>query len=824
MDANEDRVTRAQRRRVDPQAQENTQQPEQGLEEDASSSRRRRRAQPAPAPVIEDAMMDDTIIPPSKEALKQKRIYGPPNEEDDPESPEDRKRDMLFADDPEDDYAFSGRSTLYGEDDDEYEEVREKSHLLRWVVICTVILALLAGITYIGLQRPDLIEPVVKWGNELLFGPPPPTVEPPTPTPVPDATPTSVPDASMAKVVSLSASPVEQPNINLPISFQVTTTEQTTRVRIVDRNGQILIEGLENDYTDVSYGRVWNLTVYFLAPYEGNVEANPGNESGWNEANSSLISIKVGDSEASETPEPGPVPGIEGVGEGEPDDTPVEIGQGVVPDPDQGIQQTMAVSFEVAPVESSGRIIIGGEAQDTFARETAVLMGDEAGYRGATGMNGVLTFRGSGMRQNAAFGEVSPAENRLESLWSASVGTPGDGHATWGTQPLIVQWHANIRQLMPLGEEKRNKQMLKEVIFTGNDGVVYFFDLEDGAQTRETMEISPVVPMLGGPSVHPNGLPLLMLGTGDPANTNPDADTGLRIYNLIEDTKAAGLVLIRNDRAEAVSSDKSYVTSPLVETSSGVMIAVGGNGLLYTMTLHPTIDIEAGELKISPTLESFGATVGTADMTVDSSLAAYGEAVYYATNGGILLRVDVNTLTTDWAVDLGVDTDAAIALEADDATGQTALYTGSRADAEGYAHMRRLDAETGDVLWDFTAIGNCSASPLVGHGSISRLAIFTVSGPGFGTVFALDKEIGEVAWEYTLDSDTASSPIALYDDGGNAWIVQGNATGLALIDGQTGEHLGALALSSPVIGSPAAFDNMLVVATQDATIHGIALR
>ncbi|MCL1964144.1 MAG: PQQ-binding-like beta-propeller repeat protein, partial [Firmicutes bacterium] len=494
------------------------------------------------------------------------------------------------------------------------------------------------------------------------------------------------------------------------------------------------------------------------------------------------------------------------------------------PEPPGGVSAMPGLlsAAETKRVEVAGEVVVKGKPVEFASRESAVHMADEEMYRGNAGMNGVVTFRGSGMRQNAAYGKVAPVEKKLKQVWTASVGTPGDGHATWNTQPLIVQWQANLRELLPLYKDKLEKRWLKEVIFAGNDGSLYYVDAEDGSATRDAFPIDPPIPMLGSPSLYPTGMPLLMVGVGDPEDENPPREASLYIYNLIKHKLTA---MVRSERPEARSLDLSYITSPVVDVSSSVMAAVGGNGVLYTMTLHPKIDLNDGTLLLEgATLESYVTSAGDRDMAVDSSPAAYGEYVYFATRGGILQSVHLNTLTTEWAIDLGAGTSAAVALEADHAGGQNALYTASQADGSGLAHIRRVNADTGEVLWDYALPGSCFASPLVGKGGIGGLVICTVSRSGAGAVCALDKETGAVMWEYGLGTDTMSSPVALYDDAGNAWVVQGDAAELHLLDGLTGTKLHSLPLSSPVIGSPAAFNDMIVLATQDAMLHGIALR
>lgn len=783
MDRNDDRAIRTQRRSVNPD--------EGPLEGFETSAPRRRRSQVA-------RMRDDTmgdVVDPSVRGREPARAKEKSRDDMPRRSGRYEDVDVLPKTAPR-------RNSRYEDDyDDDYDDLdapRAKKNVFRWVVILLIIVAILAGVTYVGLRRPDLIEPVIQWGRGLVSGPTPSPSPSPEPTPEPTPSPEPAPDLTLAVVIGFQANPLIQPDINQPITFQVTTTQQTTMVRIVDGNGQTIIEGYEEDSVALEYGRVWNLSAYFLTPYEGNVEAYPGNEEGWNESKGSSIPIQIGSAEAApaislEAPSPQSV------------DSAATVTQG------DGVRT----------VEVTGQIVADNEVKEFFARENASRIGDADNYRGENGMGGVLTFRGSGMRQNAAYGTVSPTQYTLTRVWSATVGQPGDGRSTWGTQPLIVQWHQNIREMMELSPAKVAKSSLREVIFGGNDGQIYFLDLDDGQPSRSALPIEPKAPILGTPAMYPKGLPMIVATSGDPANMTLEGDTGLLVYNLLKNTRP---VFIRSARPEAASADLSYITSPLIDNGNTMLISVGGNGVLYTMTLSPTIEPETKTLKFSPTLEMYITRAGDADMSVDSTFAAYGEFAYYATNGGILQCVNLNTLQTEWASNLGADTDAAIALETDYTGGPTALYTASRADAGGMARLRRINAVSGTAEWDVAVAGSSSSSPLIGMNGIGTMVIFTVNNADIGaTMYALDKDTGEVVWEYRLVTNTSASPIALYTGDNNVLVVQGDGAGLHMVDGKTGQSVSNLALESPVIGSPAAFNNMIVVATQDGKLHGIQL-
>ncbi len=460
---------------------------------------------------------------------------------------------------------------------------------------------------------------------------------------------------------------------------------------------------------------------------------------------------------------------------------------------------------------------------ENYARAAAIDMGDADAYKGMykgnEGMNGVLAFRGGNMRQNAAFGVISPGAAGLEAVWVADAGVNAAGRATWNAQPLIVQWHKQIREMMPLNGDKKNKSALSEVIFPASDGSIYFFDLDDGLPTRDAlrMRTEQVAPMLASAAVHPAGLPILFVGTGDPYSATLEPDAGMAVHNLLTQREMG---LVRGDRREALSLDTTFVTSALVDTATDTMITVGGNGLLYTMALNAATDSARQEIAIAPKVQFYASGVAGMDMSVQSSLAVYGGTAYFASRGGILQAVDLNTLTPGWAVNVGGETRAAIALDADGAGG-VSLYTATIADETGKSVIRRINAVTGEVIWGVGVSGSVKASPVIGQNGIGDLVIFA-AGDG-STLYALEKSTGTIAWQCALSGNDVASPLAVYDEQGGAYILQGDAKGMRLLEAGSGAELDALEVEGTPMGSPAAFGNMLVFATDAGKLYGVTI-
>ena len=153
--------------------------------------------------------------------------------------------------------------------------------------------------------------------------------------------------------------------------------------------------------------------------------------------------------------------------------------------------------------------------------------------------------------------------------------------------------------------------------------------------------------------------------------------------------------------------------------------------------------------------------------------------------------------------------------------------------------IRRLNALTGEEIWSYEIscvynkdqLSGCKASPVVGQNGISGLVIFTVNMTGSAnksTVIALNKMDGTVEWEYELNAAAISSPVAVYNEAGDAWIIQGDQSGnLYLLDGSTGKVCNVLSLGGEIQGSPAVYKDMLVIGTcskDNAYMYGVRIQ
>lgn len=486
---------------------------------------------------------------------------------------------------------------------------------------------------------------------------------------------------------------------------------------------------------------------------------------------------------------------------------------------------------------------------DSYSRELAdrINMPDADSYLRAD--FGVLTFRGSSFRQNAASGTVGDL-SQMSVLWQMEAGSVKGSSSTyygfgWTNQPAIVKWSKEVRALSNITDEKKNTTALKEVIIGGLDGKIYFVDLADGQPTRDAINLG--YPMKGSPSIHPYSFPVMSIGQYARKMASGTGSIGMRVYNLLTQKQAFMLDGLDKDAGNrAYYEVGAFDTASLFDGAADTMVSLGTNGMLYLTKLNTEFDFNKGTIKVDPaSVTMTSRTKGQRDKytAVESSLAMYQQYVWYADMEGILRCIDTDSLTTVWAVDVGDAVEAAIALDLD-AEGNLWLYVADELNLrnKGDSGIQCYNALTGAKRWQtdiplkkserYTA--GVKASPVVGQNGLSGLVYYAVSGAAVndlgeqdGVLLALNKETGAIAWAQPLSGYAYSSPVAVYTEEGRGYVIQADASGmLYLLDGLTGEKLNTLQLEGTIEASPAVYGSTLVIGTtgrNTSYLYGISL-
>ena len=499
------------------------------------------------------------------------------------------------------------------------------------------------------------------------------------------------------------------------------------------------------------------------------------------------------------------------------------------PGPGESLAQAAPSTLERLGLESI--IVQNGARVGSYARDPEIHMGLSGDY--AT-LEGVTTFRGNNYRDSAAYGNIPNEPKELEIVWSVAIGQLDDwGGVGWTGQCAIVRWPEETVRIMNVREEKQGGP-LTEVIYATLDGRIYFLDLYDGQATRPAINVG--APIKGSVTVDPRGYPLLYVGQGIPEVNGRSVDIGTRIFSLIDQSL---LFFLDGDDPFAQRSWYAFDAAPLIDAGTDTMLQVGENALLYLIRLNTDYDPVAGTISIAPQVDRYVFRSGISDQPgMENSIAVYNQYGYFIDNSGLLQCVDLNTLTCVWAGDVGDDTDATIVLE-EEPDGTVALYTATElehsAGRDNNAYLRKIDALTGQMLWKLPVRvytspdneGGSFATPALGKGDLGDLifAHMTRTPDDGATLLAVDKQSGEVVWRVPMGSGGWSSPVCVYDESGKGYVLVGSSSGaLRLYDGRTGNIISICDLEGNIEGSPAVFDDMLVVGTRAKRIFGVRIK
>ena len=773
-----------------------------------------------------------------------------------------------------------GRHANNGYYEDADDEVRSVSRAPGGKLILPLILIFLAVILLIGALYAFKVNPVYS-GLRRIFG---------RGDPAPVETSVGIFDFS---------ADYENGITNEPFSFRMVTDLSAVSVRIVDTSKNVIYSTsriVSSDQTSI----VWNISAEFPSPFIGNVYASAGTASGtWTDSDK-FVSLCVTEPTASPIPTYTPLPtqapavtdnayaGTAKITESPaPTESPTEAPTVVpatdaptaeavivlsdapatsVPTPEPTQVPTAAPTATPTPeptptpsptpmpasaaagraaldLKLTERVYSGAKVQNNYTRKNPIIAQDADQYSYFVMGTGIYTFRGDNFRRNGAFGSADVTEGRLEPMWEFSLGslrTEDSGTlygVGWNNQPAIIKWTKQVRNMMNLTQASKEETAMREVIFSGQDGKVYFINLKSGEPSRDPINIG--FPMRGSVSVDTLGRPMISFGQAIsrlPSKTGP---IGYYVYNLLDSSQLLFINGRSSENQKQYSSNGAFDSCSLFIYNQGrdAMIVAGENGLLYTVELKTDFNYpkETDTDPVTPSLSvsaeiiyqsSLAKNEKEARTTVESAVAMYNTYVYVADGYGIIRCVDTDSMHTVWAFDAGDNTDAAMALDLNG--NDLSLYTGNTAYqrmAKGTpVTIRRINALTGEQVWKYdiscvkdntSETSGCKASPVIGQNDLSGLVFFTVNKvtEGGSRLVALNKDNGEMVWEFPM-GESVSSPVAVYNKAGNGWIVACDGDGnIYILDGLTGYLNSSTQLDGAIEASPAVYNDMLVIGT-----------
>ncbi len=491
-------------------------------------------------------------------------------------------------------------------------------------------------------------------------------------------------------------------------------------------------------------------------------------------------------------------------------------------------------------IESTG-IMVDGNVVDSYTLPDAIDFGYGSDY---TGVDGIVTFRGNNFRDGASFGTVSLNEKIFGDYWvtSTSALTAPDGEtwtgSGWVGQPLVMNWPKELRQKMNMYDWAKDADDLREVVYATMGGYVYFLDLYTGSYTRDALYLGYT--FKGAGALDPRGYPILYLGSG---YDSYNGKSRVFIINLMD---CSTMYTFGNDDSFNLRGNLSFFDgSPLVDAETDQLIYPGESGILYIMKLNTVFDSEAGTVSVSPSnivkWRYYGHNSPGRYLGMEDSAVIWRGHIIMATNDGILMCLDLNTLTLDWVQNVLDDTNCSPVLELENGHPyvyiSTSFHAGWRAPASGTAVIPvwKIDAQTGEIVWqtDYNCYtvsgtsGGVQGTIALGKNALSDYIFVPIArnpnGSG-GKLAALRKDTGEIAWEFQSDMYSWSSPVDIYDENGNGYLLYCTTGGyMYLIDGLTGTRLDAINLGSNIEASPICYHTTVVVGTRGQQIYGVRL-
>lgn len=451
---------------------------------------------------------------------------------------------------------------------------------------------------------------------------------------------------------------------------------------------------------------------------------------------------------------------------------------------------------------------------------------------GYSQLPGVTCFRGNNTRDGGSYGKADVKEGKLSLLWKKDIGTIDTWSGVgWNGQPAIVKWDKAVIENMNIKQNKKGKENLKEVVYATLDGNVYFMDLEDGSETRTKLNIG--APIKGSLTVDPRGIPLLYVGQGMNQSGSNYVDFAYRIFSL---TNFQKLYEIKGRDDFAKRDWGAFDSTALVDRINDYLFICGENGVVYSGKLNTKY--ENGRIEIKPEIDKYRYHFPGKDKKgIENSIAIYKNYGFFADNDGMLQCIDLKNLKPVWATNVKDDTDSTIVLEKQDSS--LNLYTACEVDHQGqngFSYVRKLDAASGKLLWENKYMcsfneetnGGALATPILGKGDIKNLVVFNIArNPSYngGLLVAIDKNTGKEVWSLKLNNYCWSSPLSIYTKEDKSYIVQCDSTGKAmLIEGISGKVLDTLELGANVEGTPAAFEDTIVVGTRGCKIIGFKVK
>lgn len=368
-------------------------------------------------------------------------------------------------------------------------------------------------------------------------------------------------------------------------------------------------------------------------------------------------------------------------------------------------------------------------------------------------VSGLLTFRGNPTRTFYGTGPVP--RTQPTQLWrfpksGGLCGQSADGRGTrtwcgtgWTGQPAVFERDGRTW-----------------VVFGAYDKAVHFLDADTGERIIDDFPTGDIIK--GTVTIDPDGYPLVYTGS---------RDNYLRVIAFDGDAPRE-LWKLSADAVRPTLWNNDWDGSPLV--IDDYLFEGGENSQFHIVKLNRGYDAD-GRVTVAPELvfntpgwdDELLSALGDREVSIENSVAIYGNTVYFANSGGLVQGWDISGLAEGRAPErvfrfwTGDDTDATVVVDEEGMLYVGSEYERGNARSKEVGQMIKLDPSRSDPLVWKVDDRDVRPAGIWGTPALHRdVVIFDTNG---GDVLAIDRATGEVRWRFHLPGPTWQSPVVVDD-------------------------------------------------------------
>ncbi|MCP4435983.1 MAG: PQQ-binding-like beta-propeller repeat protein [Actinomycetia bacterium] len=379
---------------------------------------------------------------------------------------------------------------------------------------------------------------------------------------------------------------------------------------------------------------------------------------------------------------------------------------------------------------------------------------------------GLLTFRGNPTRSYYGKGPV-PAAPEIRWTYPASGAMCAD--STVGDE--TKQWCGTGWTGQPAVFNRDGRQW---VVFGAYDRAVHFVDSTDGSDILTPFATGDLIK--GSVTVDPDGFPLVYTGS---------RDNHFRVLAIDRGGEAVELWRLSATDVGPTLWNNDWDGSALV--LDDWLIVGGENSQLHVVQLNRGYDAE-GRVTVAPQLifntpgwddQVIADLAGNRanEMSIENSVAVWGDTVYFANSGGLVQGWDLaplrmgGTPTRTFRFWTGDDTDASVVIDEDGFLYVAVEFERANAQGRFLGQLMKLDPRRPDdpYVWSYKDQGDIPAGFWATPALLDTVVIAPTDG---GEVLALDRMTGEKLWSFELTGPTWQSPVVVDEK-----LVQGDCNG-----------------------------------------------